>query len=700
MSIKITYNGQELLIPGAYTKFQIANKGDVPLASSGTVGIIGEAEGGEGQVLDVITRSQFNSAIERYKAGPIADAIQLLNAPSKDGRILGGASKIVIYKVNNSTQSELTLNTAKIVSKNYGTDENGISVLLSEGAIEGKEAELSGSIDGPFAVTAADTLILKIAGTTYTYTAPATVAAQTAAQAKAALENAPDWSPSLPIAIAENGLKIDISVLDTVAKEDASYIYVDPASTSDTIYGLIGEARGNKGSRVLISKKGVISETSKDVGGVSAVSVKYDAGTGTKCELSVKVVSGKLHLSTDTGVPAEDLAIDLEDNEGLPIHSFQTLVDFVNAKAEYSASILDSGISQKNAIELDFYDAIDCQDVAVELNRDMFLLASDVNPRSEFVNIERTEDIAGSIDLLNPQQFLVGGTYGTSATSNFLDGFEGLKEQRINIAVPLISEDLAGKSIESINAIAEAYAREGWTTLGKSERNVYVSLLGDKNAVKDAARTLGSEFCSLLAQDIRATGASGELKWFSPWAHACIYAGMQAGSETGEPTTFKRININDIRVGDSSWNPLTDSEELIEAGVSVSRGLDTGGFEIIVGNTTYGVDENWMKNRTSVMEAGGFVLYDLRFQLEKTFTGTKARTGGEIEIKNFIKDRMESYLDADITVGNDGNDFLGYRALEVAQVGSQIQIDIIITTVEGRDFILPSITFERNRSVA
>jgi len=47
MSIKIVYNGEELSIPGAYSKFEIAQKGDAPLSSTGVVGIVGEAESGE-----------------------------------------------------------------------------------------------------------------------------------------------------------------------------------------------------------------------------------------------------------------------------------------------------------------------------------------------------------------------------------------------------------------------------------------------------------------------------------------------------------------------------------------------------------------------------------------------------------------------------------------------------------------------------
>ena len=698
MSIKIVYNGAEIIEPGAYSKFEIIEKGGAPLGSTGTVAIIGESEGGEPGVVDVITRSQFDSAVKRYKSGPIADAIGILKSPSKDGRITSGASKIVIYKVNSSTKAEIDLAVAKITSKNYGVDENNISVLLVSGAIEDEQASITGTIDADFSITAGDTLILRIDGVNYTYTAPATVAAQTAADAAIALNNAPDWAPSLPILAEAEADRVKISVLDSVASLDASYISVDVASTLDTIYGIAGTARGKKGSRIITAKKGFTSESSKDLGGVAAISVQY-TGAGAECLMSVKKVGGKLSFVTDTGVPADDLSIELEDSDGLPTLSFADLVALLEANAVYTASVLDSAIAPKNAVELDFYTDLKIKDVAGELHRDMYLLDNDINTRSELISMDRKE-VAGAIEIIDPQQFLTGGTYGSSATSDYLAGFNAIGGVRVNIAVPLLSEDKAGISIDSVNAIANNYAAEGWTTFGKSERNVYLSKLGDKETVKEAAKSLQSQYASMLAQDIQVLSANGELKWMDPWAHACVYAGMQAGGDVGEPTTFKIVNINDLRVRDNSWDPRIDSFEMIEAGVSVTRELDAGGFQIVVANTTYGVDSNFMYNRTNVMEAGGFILYDLRFNLEMTFTGTKARTGGATEVKNFVKDRMEVYLDADITVGNDNNDFLGYRDLEVIEDGNKTVVKVIITVVEGRDFILPDIVFERNRQTA
>jgi hypothetical protein len=176
-----------------------------------------------------------------------------------------------------------------------------------------------------------------------------------------------------------------------------------------------------------------------------------------------------------------------------------------------------------------------------------------------------------------------------------------------------------------------------------------------------------------------------------PWALSCIAAGMRAGAEVGEPLTFKIININDLKVEDGSWNPKKDFVDMIEAGVLIAEGLDSGGFRWVVGNTTYGIDASFVWNRESVVQAAGFVAYDLRQNLELTFTGNKAKTGTAEAMANFIKARMSQYLAADIIVGDDLNEGAGYKNLRVSLEGNTALINISITPVQGIDFILPTI---------
>jgi hypothetical protein len=130
---------------------------------------------------------------------------------------------------------------------------------------------------------------------------------------------------------------------------------------------------------------------------------------------------------------------------------------------------------------------------------------------------------------------------------------------------------------------------------------------------------------------------------------------------------------------------------MIDAGVLIGEAIDSGGFKITLGNTTYGIDPSFVWNRESVVQAAGYVAYDLRFNLDLTFTGTKARTGSAEAIANFIKNRMSAYLGADIIVGDDDNKKLGYKNLNVDIQGNTALINVSITPVQGIDFILATI---------
>jgi hypothetical protein len=61
---------------------------------------------------------------------------------------------------------------------------------------------------------------------------------------------------------------------------------------------------------------------------------------------------------------------------------------------------------------------------------------------------------------------------------------------------------------------------------------------------------------------------------------------------------------------------------------------------------------------------------------------------------------MDSFLRADIIVGDDTNDKLGYKDLVVSLSGNTAYIDVTITPVQGVDFILNRITLDNIRQSA
>lgn len=706
MSIKRTFNGATIIKPGAYSKLVVENLTGFPLSATGVAGIIGEAVGGEPGVLDILSKEGIQDAKARYKSGPIADALELLANPSNDPRIPNGASKIVVYKTNQGTRAEKALLNSidvdfgvpvtmiNLVSKNWGSDENNLNVTVLAGETADRHAMIEGSIAGPFTLAGAETLILSAKGTNYTFTNTLT-GSTTATALVAELNTAARWGGTKPVVASlvtgTQRIKIELDpAVVTGGEYDYGYLKIDAASTIDTIVGITGEDRGIKGSRVFTVKKGTTEEVSPDLGGFDTISIKY-VGAGTAAKMSLKYVSGELKLTTDiTGAAADNLDILLKDAEGRNKHTLKTLSDFINAHAAYESSVLYSNPSA-SASEMDFYEDMDIRNVAAKLRRDSEAFVQHLSTFSLLVNAERVENIYRSLAVVATASFFTGATDGVSANSNFADGFEAFKEERINCVVPLISKDIGSLTIDSINALALGHALWGWSTTGKSERHVYISYLGSKAAYKAAAQAINSGYSSIVGQQVRVLDKTGTLQWLDPWAAACIAAGQRCGAEVGEPLTAKLVNVNSVRVQDGSWNPRKDYAEMIEAGCMILEPLDGGGYRWVVGNTTYSVDGSFVWNRESVVQAAGYVAYDLRFNLELTFTGTKAKTGAAEAIANFIKNRMAAYLEADIIVGDDDNEGLGFKNLSVSVQGNTAIINVSVTPVQGIDFLLPTI---------
>jgi len=335
MAIEKTFNGASIIEAGVYSKIVVENLTGFPPSATGIVGIIGESKGGKPRVLDILTRDQIQSAKDRYKEGNIADALELLVSPSGDPRVANGASTIIVYKTNNSTQGTLALaNNAAApatvmtaTSVNYGTDENNTNISVADGTVTDLNALIEGTVVETFDFSGgSDTLILNINDTVYTYTSVLSGAAETAAAVQADLDTGARWSPSKPInatlfETTKIKIEIDTSALAAAAL-DLGYIQVDATSTADTILGITGSNRGRKGGRIFTIKSGTTEEISTEQGGIDQMSIQY-TGAGTDAELSIQVTASELKLTTTITGQSHNLDIVLEDASGNNQHTLR-----------------------------------------------------------------------------------------------------------------------------------------------------------------------------------------------------------------------------------------------------------------------------------------------------------------------------------------------------------------------------------------
>lgn len=600
MAITVNFNGASIRKPGVYSRTQVNLSGGFPLAPTGVVAIVGEADGGapgSAAGVQTYTSEDISSLVSTYKSGPIVDAARALVAPARDNRVPNGASQIRIWKTNASLQASLNLSNGTttlfaLKTRNYGEDENLVNVTVAAGAI-------------------------------------------------------------------------------------------------------------NVNARIITVNKGDLTEVLSENAREAQLVITY-TGAATAAVLTIQ--SGALVVTTSSpNVPADDLNIPLAGK------TIRQLVDLIDAHASYTCTTTAVSAKYKAAVDLDPVSTPTSVLVALTLYAQQKELLDIINGESSLISATRVTNVQGSISVL-AKTFMSGAVKGASANSNFQAGFDAMLAVRVNTVVPLISQDASalatlGKTdpastftVDAVNLQCVTHCLTASNTKNRSERNCYVSVKRSFANSQTAARTLAEARASMLFQDVQILGSDGNLKVEDPWAAACMVAGVQSGTPVGTPPTFKFINVNAISHQD--YNAKTQVDLAIDAGLVPLEQVDSGGFRIVVGNTTYGRDANFVFNRVSVIEAADNVAYNLRQQLEAIFIGEKARTGSADAIRNTIIAIMATFLREEITVGDDTNDNLGWKDLTVTLNGNIASVDITITPVQGIDFILPTITLDNIRQTA
>jgi len=272
--------------------------------------------------------------------------------------------------------------------------------------------------------------------------------------------------------------------------------------------------------------------------------------------------------------------------------------------------------------------------------------------------------------------YLIGGTEGTTTISQWQAAFTLLKSRRVNIVVP-ISRDPAVHQLLATHLIQRAGQL-------RSEANGYVGIAtvdgaGEtKTNIKSAIQVLGTRHISALSEEPeRFDPDTGLATFYPPQIYACIAAGMQAGSPVGEPLTFKRPNITDIR-RDASWTPIDDAEELIDAGLMFTELQDGVGFRFVRSVTTHLADDNVVFTEMSANESANAAVFEFRTQLEQRI-GRRGLVGTVAGIKGLANDVLSRLIDDEI--------IFGYQSLEVEQIGDVFPVSVEIAPILPINFI-------------
>jgi len=319
------------------------------------------------------------------------------------------------------------------------------------------------------------------------------------------------------------------------------------------------------------------------------------------------------------------------------------------------------------------------------------------------------------------EAFLAGGALGGTSTSSITTALSKFEKIRANSIVPLFSRDASADISDLMTDASSNYTIDGIhqavkthlslmaTTKKKSERQGYLSIKDSYANVKAKVMGVAAARCQMVAQDIRNIDAQGVIKWFQPWAGAALLAGARGGSPIGNPMTFKYFNMSGIRQTGQAmstaeqnivvdFDPDTQYDDAIQTGLTFWEAPQTGGYRLVVDNTTYGKDGNWVYNRGNVLYAADVLAYDFRNQLENIYVGLK-NTVSAAEIKSTCEAILSSYLAQGITVStSDAKN--GFKQLVVQMNGNTVNVSVIVKLVEGIDFVLADITLQRASQTA
>jgi hypothetical protein len=715
MAISVSFNGATIYRPGSYSRTIIDLGGNLPLGPAGLVAIFGEADAGAPGDAEInIANNQFtaerlSSAKAKYRSGPIVDALQFLFSPAADGAIPNGAQNVWVFKTNSSVRS------SKILASSYGTIRaleygTGGNRITYKNALAGNGQAVSTGTP-PALGAALDSLAVSFrvnGGSLITLTFSSTAADHdTLPEVTSLLNGLPAFAAEL--VASDDGTILTIKTKLNASKHQDGFGDCFEIVSGSALLGMTSTLKTSivePAATITISQKRDLLQESDTVGGNVALTIGRDA-TGGATSASVTVDLNNITLTDNIA------AIPLLKSD---YKTLKQLADAINLLSGWTASVASPLFNQDTPSVLDYmtvgaFSAAGVQPARIK--KDAFEVVSLFGQSTVLELVSPAT--AGLPDALS-EALLTGGAKGATLDSDIVDALAKFEKFHVNFVLPLFARDSAddiadnltdGTSSYTIAAIHQAVKNHislMRTTKKRSERQAVLAIKDTWMNCKIRAGEIAEGSIQLVCQDIRQVNAQGAIMWFQPWALAALVTGMRCGGTIGLPMTFKFANCSGIRqtgqamtTAESNivvdFDPDTQYEEAIIAGVTFLEAPTTGGYRIVLDNTTYGVDQNWVYNRASVIYAANIVAYNFRNTMESRYVGVK-NTLKASEVKSTAESILTTFLTQGITVST-GTAPNGFKDLTVVMSGNTINISVTITLVEGIEFILSDITIQR-----
>lgn len=469
---------------------------------------------------------------------------------------------------------------------------------------------------------------------------------------------------------------------------------------------LVTIGSGTTGNQKTVTlQNGTYIESLGQNAAIAQLSIQY-TGTGSAASLSITGATPALKVlaTVCTGATGDNLSIPLA---GL---SIPQLIAAISASGKYTVVQLgDNTVSITSSTDLDDVAAADIKTSPVSLYKLHVELINLVNQNSKICVASRPATLAAGVPA-NVAAYLSGGALGASANSDFSTGLSKSLSFNYDLALPGVSQDatadiaLGVTSSSSAYTIASVQAALGSHLLLRSQtkiRKEAQGMVGFRNSAKAAcntqAQSLNNYLLQMMIQDVLVVDAvSGSLAWKQPHVMAALCAGIRLGTSVGTPITFKFLNCSGLGhdvnpatgISAGDFDPTQDFDPAIDAGVTFAEPA-SGSFRIVVDNTTYGIDQSFVFNRGSVVEASINIAKNVRTTAESVFVGNKVVAGTAALIKSQIAAVLDNLFNSQV-LGSSPSAPRGYNAktFSVSIVGNTATIQLEVIPVQGLDFIL------------
>lgn len=318
----------------------------------------------------------------------------------------------------------------------------------------------------------------------------------------------------------------------------------------------------------------------------------------------------------------------------------------------------------------------------LNMTADLYALVQWINANSQLISAAVSTGSPGVPDNTPAPVFLSGGSEGTANFTQYQNALNLLKGLRVNSIVDLSGDPAVAAALDSHCAYMGG--------IGRSERDGFVGIVATtmgvpdvpaavatKNAVKQAVVDLNTRHIRAFSQFIDRYNTDGEIERYpSPFLGA-IAAGMQAGSPVGTSLTFKFANVLAF-TQDSTWNPVDDAEEMIQAGAMFLENVEGVGRRFVRNITTHLTDNNIAFTEGSVNEAVNVSVFNLRTNLE-FIVGKKGFSGTIGSTRSAAVNTLGLLVDA-LTI-------VGYRNLDVELVTDVMDVSVDLAAVIPINFV-------------